>query len=130
MDRSVRQEVFYRELSFTRLTLQITWVGEDCHLLLWGGDKPHLGCTVLAVPRPSLSGEGTSATSSVVNLPGHKDEALCRQLAEEVAADSGCVTVCSGGIHVDNITADGITEIQEAIDGLVEEALMKAEAGG
>lgn len=129
MDRNVKQLTFTRELSFTRLTLQATWVGEDCHLLLWGGDKPHLGCTVLAVPRPSLSGEGQSATSSVLNLPGHKDEVLCRQLAEETAAASGCTTVCSGGVHVDNLTSGRIAEIQKAMDGLVKETVLRWENG-
>lgn len=63
-----------------------TKIGEDILLYVKGGEKPHIGCTVIAVPRPSLSGNGqTSATSSVLNLTGHKDESLCRTLAEMVA---------------------------------------------
>ena len=58
-------------------------IGEDLVLTLSGGEKPHIGCVVQAVPRPSLSGDGTiSVTSSVINLTGHKDEFLCRRLAE------------------------------------------------
>lgn len=54
-----------------------TKIGEDILLYVKGGEKPHIGCTVIAVPRPSLSGNGqTSATSSVLNLTRHKDEAL------------------------------------------------------
>ena len=33
-------------------------IGEDILLYIQGGDKPHIGCTVMAVPRPSLSGNG------------------------------------------------------------------------
>ncbi|MBQ6397572.1 MAG: hypothetical protein IJI06_05425 [Oscillospiraceae bacterium] len=45
--------------------------------------KPHIGCAVLAIPRPSLKSDGSmSCTSSVLNLSGHKDETLCRLLAE------------------------------------------------
>ena len=51
MERTIK-----RSLSFGDLTLKITDVGEDLHLLLTGGEKPHLGCTVLAIPRPSLTG--------------------------------------------------------------------------
>ena len=59
-------------------------IGEDLVLTLSGGEKPHIGCVVQAVPRPSLSGDGTiSVTSSVINLTGHKDEFLCRRLAEK-----------------------------------------------
>ena len=44
-------------------------IGEDLVLTLSGGEKPHIGCVVQAVPRPSLSGDGTiSVTSSVINL--------------------------------------------------------------
>ncbi len=129
MDGNVTQTTRTRNLSFTHLTLQVTRIGEDCHLLLWGGDRPHLGCTVLAVPRPSLTGAGTSATSSVVNLPGHKDEALCRRLAEEIAAASNRVTVCSGGVHVDRITKAQTEEILAAADHLIKEVI-EAICGG
>ena len=30
-------------------------IGEDLVLTLSGGEKPHIGCVVQAVPRPSLS---------------------------------------------------------------------------
>ena len=48
-------------------------IGEDLILTLSGGEKPHIGCVVQAVPRPSLSGDGTiSVTSSVINLTGQQ----------------------------------------------------------
>lgn len=105
-----------KSLSFGKLVLKITNVGEDLHLLLTGGEKPHLGCTVLAVPRPSLTGSGdTGVTSSVLNLTGHKDEIICRYLAEETARRRNAVTVCTGGFHVDNITKEQIDEVLLAV---------------
>ena len=78
---------------------------EDILLYIKGGDKPHIGCTVMAVPRPSLSGNGErSVTSSVMNLTGHKDENICRMLAEDVCRTSGKTVVCTGGVHLENIT--------------------------
>ena len=75
-------------------------IGEDLVLTLSGGEKPHIGCVVQAVPRPSLSGDGTiSVTSSVINLTGHKDEFLCRRLAENRCRETGKVVVCTGGVH-------------------------------
>lgn len=83
------------KLSFSELTIQIGRVGEDYQILLQGGERPHIGCTVLAVPRPSLTGSGAcSSTASVLNLPGHKDEALCRLLAERLSAGK-----CSGSLQ-------------------------------
>ena len=71
-------------------------IGEDLVLTLSGGEKPHIGCVVQAVPRPSLSGDGTiSVTSSVINLTGHKDEFLCRRLAENRCRETGKVVGCT-----------------------------------
>lgn len=93
----------------TEMEAAAAWMGGDVLLCLRGGDRPHIGCTVQAVPRPSLKDPGrTSATSSVLNLPGHKDEALCRLLAEQVCAALGCVTVCTGGVHLDHISPEQI----------------------
>ena len=61
-------------------TMEVTVMklGEDFQICLAGGEKPHIGCVVQAVPRESLTGDGSwSATSSVWNRTGHKDEVLC-----------------------------------------------------
>lgn len=120
-----------KSLSFGELTLKITEVGEDLHLLLTGGEKPHVGCIVLAVPRPSLTGSGEiSVTSSVLNLTGHKDETICRYLAEEMAKRKNVVTVCTGGVHVEHITKEQIGQVLGAVKdmaGLVDRKSGKKE---
>ena len=71
-------------------------LGEDFQICLAGGEKPHIGCVVQAVPRESLTGDGSwSATSSVWNRTGHKDEVLCRMLAEKICCACRTVTVCT-----------------------------------
>lgn len=103
-------------LSFGSMWIRIERIGEDIHLLFGGGERPHIGCTVMAVPRPSLTGDGSvSVTSSVINLTGHKDEAVCRLLAEKYCRKEGCIVVCTGGFHVDGITPEQIMELMEAI---------------
>ena len=97
-------------------------IGEDLVLTLSGGEKPHIGCVVQAVPRPSLSGDGTiSVTSSVINLTGHKDEFLCRRLAENRCRETGKVVVCTGGVHMDYITGEQIEELLKNIDRMMTE---------
>lgn len=126
----MEQEII-KELSFAELTIKFTKIGNDYHVLLTGGDVPHIGCTVLALPRPSLTGDGSvSSTASVLNVTGHKDEALCRQLAERLAAAGNAAVVCSGGFHVDGITRQQIREVQQAVDEICRllcEALQKEE---
>lgn len=105
-----------RELSFSFLEVSAVFIGSDILLCVQGGEKPHVGCIVQAVPRESLTGDGTlSATSSIINVTGHKDEFLCRELAEQVCQSSGAVVVCTGGFHMDGITKEQIREVLEAV---------------
>ena len=74
------------------------------------------------VPRESLTGDGSwSATSSVWNRTGHKDEVLCRMLAEKICCACRTVTVCTGGVHIDEITGEQIREIVDAVEKMGEE---------
>lgn len=103
-------------LSFTKIVISKKFLGDDILIVVKGGDKPHIGTTVLAVPRPSLTRDGTvSTTASVLNVTGHKDEMICRILAEKASKKYGVTAVCVGGFHIDNINADQIKEVMEAI---------------
>ncbi len=108
------REIFTRRLSFAELTVEVERVGEDIFILIHGGDRPHLGSVVLAIPRASLADEKiSSCTSSVLNVTGHKDEFICRAVAESFCKKFRAVTVCTGGFHVDNLSA---AQIQEVVD--------------
>lgn len=97
-------------------------IGEDLQICLAGGEKPHIGCVVQAVPRESLTRDGSwSATSSVWNRTGHKDEVLCRMLAEKVCSACRVVTVCSGGVHINGITGEQIRELVDAMERIGDE---------
>lgn len=115
-----------KQLTFTNLCVEVHCLGADYHILVSGGERPHIGCTVLAVPRLSLDGSGKmSSTASVLNVTGHKDEEVCRYLAEKVSAGKNAVVVCTGGIHMDGITKEQITEILESMQEITEEILEK-----
>ncbi|MBQ7536080.1 MAG: hypothetical protein IJT43_10765 [Stomatobaculum sp.] len=109
-------EIFDIPLSFSLLTVELSPVGQDLLLTVRGGDKPHIGCVVLTEPRPSLKGDGSiSCTSSVLSVPGHKDELLCRSLAEKAAVRYNRRVVCAGGFHVDNASGKQLAEILKKI---------------
>lgn len=111
-----------KELSCGTLTLRAVRLGTDIAVCLGGGEKPHIGCTVLAVPRPSLIGDGmVSATSSILNVIGHKDDVICRKIAEAFCVKYDAVTVCTGGFHTDHITVEQIMEVVKAVDDMIEE---------
>ncbi len=111
-----------REVAGSYLLVGAGKIGADILLCVEGGSTPHIGCVVQAVPRPSLRGDGSgSATASVLNLTGHKDEYLCRKLAEHVCRSLGTVVVCTGGFHLDGISEKQIAEVMEAAEELAEE---------
>lgn len=122
--------------SYGRIQISVTAreMGKDLLMTAEGGVK-HIGSVVLSEPRPSLTGHASvSCTSSVINAIGHKDEAVCRYLAEASASRLNRRTVCVGGIHYDSITEEEIqfvrkaaeeiaAEIVQAFIGVSEEAL-------
>ena len=101
--------------SFGKLVLTLQKVGAD-YLLVIAGGRAHLGCVVMAEPRPSLTGAGRSSTSSVLNASGHKDELICRPLAERLSAQRNARVVCTGGVHIDEISPAQLKELGEALE--------------
>lgn len=110
----------------TTVRCDMVQLGEDAVVLLYGGDRAHIGSSVLAIPRPSLTGEGISATSSVLNCPGHKDELLARLFAERLAAALNRTVACICGVHVDGLDAAGIQAIMDGCQELLDELLLAA----
>lgn len=98
-------------------------MGKDCTLAVYGGDTPHVGSVVMAAARPSLTGDGISTTSSVINCPGHKDEVIARLFAEEAAKTNRCTVVCTCGIHVDRLTPEQLALVQTAARRLLGKVL-------
>ena len=92
-----------------KLTCQVIPMGKDYTVTVCGGSLPHVGSVVMAQARLSLTGSGTSATSSVLNCVGHKDETIARMFAEK--------------IHLDDITEDQLAGIQESCNCLLDRVL-------
>lgn len=107
----------------TVLCCDVVKMGKDYTLCVFGGERPHIGSAVMAIARPSLTGEGISVTSSVLNAVGHKDEAVGRLFAEAVAREKNCTAVCSCGIHIDDASPEQLDEIQKASARLLERVL-------
>lgn len=81
---------------------------------LVGGDRPHLGAVVLAVPRRSQDcPDVVSCTSSIIPLIGHKDDEAAKPLAEMLAKETDLPVSIAAGIHIDNANADDIEIIKK-----------------
>ncbi|MCD8077839.1 MAG: hypothetical protein LUE63_05615 [Lachnospiraceae bacterium] len=105
-------------------------MGRDVTLCIHSKPGGHIGSAALAVARPSLTGQGQSTTTSVLNCVGHKDDAVAVHLAEAVSKAIGCTAVCVCGIHVDGLSPEGIETVLAAcreIEGEILQALAQPE---
>lgn len=94
-------------------------IGDDLCVIISGGDKPHIGCVTLSAPRPSLlDSNKQSATTSVLNLLGHKDDEPAKFVSHTLSACLGKNVVVTCGIHLDHITAEEIKSVMKIIEKL------------
>ena len=101
-------------------------IGQDFLVAIWGGEKPHIGAVSVAQPRPSLKDpEITSATASVICLPGHKEDDLAKATSEILSAALNTSVVVTAGIHWDNINEEGIQKVIANSKILVDRILEK-----
>jgi hypothetical protein len=92
-----------------RIEATVNAVGEDLVIVVGGGERPHVGCVVLAQPGASKGNGGSwSASCSVLTIPPHKEEPIARGIASRIAEEFGTVTVVTAGIHEDNLDPMGI----------------------
>lgn len=111
-----------------RITAKVHVLDSGLTLTLYGGEKAHIGSVAVAIPRPSLQNPSImSATSSVINLVGHKDEEVARPVAEKLAKKFGQVVVVVAGIHVENATAEDIDLLKENVEDVTLAMITKLE---
>ena len=97
-----------------RVCAELKVIGPDIIVLIWGGTRPHIGSVAAAVPRPSLKKpERMSATSSVLNYTGHKDEIISKLFSERLSAAFNCNCIATAGIHIDNATSGDVNRIMK-----------------
>jgi hypothetical protein len=90
-------------------------------LQLFGGTHEHVGSVSVSVAAATSRDSGRKrATSSIINLPPHKDELVARPVAERLALLFDTPVVCIAGLHIDNAT-------QEEIDTMVKNSEVVAE---
>jgi hypothetical protein len=114
------------EIGRIKINIKAITVGQDLCIIISGGDSPHIGCVTLSIPRLSLADTGrTSATTSVLNLVGHKDDHAASYVSNVLAAKLNKNVVVTGGIHVDKITPEEIRLTMELLKRLTDNLIEK-----
>ena len=102
------------------LTASVTKAGQDAVVVIFGGERPHIGAVAFADPRPSLrDAEKTSATASVLCLTGHKEDAIVKSVAERLAAAVNRPVVVTAGMHWDNLQESDLGQIMKNVEILI-----------
>ena len=76
----------------------------DIVLILGGGEKPHIGGVVLAVPGEDIE---------LVNKAGHYDHHVLVPLAKAACKKYGTTVVVVGGVHIDDASKEDIEKVVE-----------------
>lgn len=103
---------------------RIVRCGQDVSVIIGGGEAPHIGASAVAIPRPSLCDpEKISASTSVICVPGHKEDLLVRAAAERIASALNCTTCVSAGVHIDNAQREELLRLQRNLDELLDRVM-------
>lgn len=87
-------------------------IGQDLLVVIWGGERPHIGAVAVAQPRPSLKDHRlTSATASVFCYPGHKDDIIAKEAAEKISSALNINVTVTAGMHWEGIDEGGIKDV-------------------
>lgn len=104
--------------------MMVTLTGSGIVVQLLGGNRPHIGATVITHPRPSLANDRTLSCNSII-IPemGHKEDELAKPLAEKISKAMNCTVVLVAGIHIDNASLEDIQYVKNICWKLVDEFL-------
>jgi hypothetical protein len=104
-----------RNAGSIEIILEANKIGDDYLLTLTGG-KEHIGAVAIGF----YDEMSQRASSSVLTLPGHREEQLALQGARQVTRATKKTTVFVAGIHQDNISPEEIRDIVSVAGEMVE----------
>jgi hypothetical protein len=96
------------------ITLDVKRIGDDYLLTLTGGEE-HAG----AVGMGQFDEKNQRASSSVITMPGHREELLALNGARQVSKATKKTTVLVVGIHQDNISLEEIKGVVSASEEMI-----------
>ena len=103
----------------TKLSLGARRLGKDLLVTITGG-RAHAGAAGIGM---FVNGK---ATSSVITIPGHKEDMIAKQGAEKIAKQLKTNCVLIAGIHIDNITKEEIETAVKNAEELIDELIALA----
>jgi len=113
------------------LEVSLTMLGQDLQLIIWGGDKPHIGAVALAQPRASLKNpKNTSSTSSIICIVGHKEDVVAKYMSEQLSAALKTNVAVTAGMHWAVFNEEDIVMVMESVNLLLDSIIKYLKSKG
>lgn len=106
--------VLTKKLGRIEVRLNAIRVGKDLVIIIDGG-RGHIGAVAAG------SGCGGMAISSVLTMPGHRDDRIAKDAAERISKKLGVNCAVVAGVHYDGITPQEIKDVLILSSSLVDE---------
>lgn len=104
-----------REVGRIEISLEAKKIGEDYLLTLTGG-REHVGAVAIGL----FDENSQRASSSVITMPGHREEQLALNGAKQVSRATKTTSVFVAGIHQDDITPEEIRDIVSTVGEMIQ----------
>jgi len=113
--------IFKTQEGIFDLTASVMKVGQDFVVVIWGGERHHIGAVALAQSRQSLKDpQMKSATASVLSILGHKEDAVVKSVSERLAAVADRPVVVTAGMHWNKLEQSDLNKILENVEILIQ----------
>ena len=110
----------------TSVSLSAFYQGNGLVVCIFNASGAHIGAVAVA----DYDFKESRAFSSVVTLPGHRDDEVAKKQAHIIARHTRKPVCVIAGIHLDDITLEEIKALQVEVDKLVQEFLRELSAAG
>jgi translation initiation factor 1 (eIF-1/SUI1) len=100
----MKEVVLTKALGRIEVRLNARRIGKDLVVVIDGG-QGHIGAVAAG------SNCGGMAVSSVLTMPGHRDDRIAKDAAERISKKLGCNCAVIAGVHYDNITPQEIKDV-------------------
>ncbi len=107
-----------RNVGSIEIVLNAKKIGNDYLVTLTGG-RDHVGAVAIGF----FDEKSQRASSSVITIPGHREEQLALKGARQVSIATKKTTIFIAGIHKDNINHEDIKNIVSVACEMVEDLI-------
>lgn len=107
-----------------RLYAHIQYIGNDLHVVMTGGEQPHVGSVALGTVNPD---EEEGVHIALITAPGHKEDIVVEKAARRLTRQLGTTVMVAAGMHWDEIDKKGIATVLDHAEMLTEKILLEVQ---